>query len=57
MSGRFQKVETDKYAASAGNTRIPHFRTLGRMGTSVGYKGTSVSYEWSVVSKTTINQS
>ena len=52
MSGRFQKVETDKYAASAGNTRIPHFRTLGRMGTSVGYRGTSVSYEWSLLTLT-----
>ena len=30
--------------------------TLGRMGTSFGYRGTSISYDWWMVSTTTINQ-
>ena len=30
--------------------------TLGGMGTSSGYRGTSVSYDWSMISRTTIDQ-
>ena len=32
MSRRSQKVETGKYAASAGNIRLPHFRNSRKNG-------------------------
>ena len=39
MSRRSQKVESDKYAASAGNTRIPHFRNSRKNGYKLCVQG------------------